>query len=449
MIVRGVHELSINSISVVGVGKLGLCMAVIFANKGYKVMGVDVDETKIELINKGITPFYEPRLDGMLKKAIEDLKFTATKYYEEAVKKTQATFVVVPTPSNEDGSYSNFFVEKALTEIGRAIKHKDEYHLVVVTSTVFPGTMDNVAKPLLEKVSGKKCGKDFGLCYNPEFIALGNVIEGLIKPDLVLIGQYDDHAGKLLQNIYEKVCENNPPIVRTSMLNAEIAKIALNSYVTMKISFANMLAEICERVPGADVDEVTKVLGLDSRIGSKYLKGGLGYGGPCFPRDNKAFCSFAKRYGVNAILAKATDEINVKVPERVVNTVLRLVTNKDAKIVILGLTYKPGTYVVEESQSLIIAKKLAEEGYKVIVHDPMGLDYSKTVLGDLVEYCYSLNECLEKGDVFILATPWNEYTHLKPEMFKRNIIFIDCWRLLKEKLGSSRVKYIALGIGRT
>jgi UDPglucose 6-dehydrogenase len=306
-----------------------------------------------------------------------------------------------------------------------------------------------VAKPLLEKLSGKKCGKDFGLCYNPEFIALGNVIEGLIKPDLVLIGQYDDHAGKLLQNIYEKVCENNPPIVRTSMLNAEIAKIALNSYVTMKISFANMLAEICEEVPGADVDEVTKVLGLDSRIGSKYLKGGLGYGGPCFHRDNKAFCSFAKRYGVNAILAKATDEINVKVSERVVNTVLRLVTNKDAKIVILGLTYKPGTYVVEESQSLIIAKKLAEEGYKVIVHDPMGLGPSKTVLGNLVEYCDSLDECLKEGDVFILTTPWNEYTHLKPEMFKRNIIFIDCWRLLKEKLGSSRVKYIALGIGRT
>jgi UDPglucose 6-dehydrogenase len=232
------------------------------------------------------------------------------------------------------------------------------------------------------------------------------------------------------------------------MLNAEIAKIALNSYVTMKISFANMLAAICERVPGADVDEVTKVLGLDSRIGSKYLKGGLGYGGPCFPRDNRAFCSFAERYGANAIMAKATDEVNAEVPERIVSMVSRLATGKDTKIVILGLTYKPGTYVVEESQSLIIAKKLAEEGYKVIVHDPMGLDPSRRILGNLVEYCSSLDECLKKGGLFILATPWNEYKLLKPEMLKRGAVFIDCWRFLRELSNDGRVKYIALGVGK-
>jgi len=443
--------LDISAISIVGVGKLGLCMAVIFANKGFKVIGVDVDEPKIELIKNGKAPFYEPKLDEMLKKAVLNSRFEVTKYYEEAIKNTQVTFVVVPTPSNDDGSYSNFFVEEALTEIGCAMKHKDEYHLVVVTSTVFPGTMDNVAKPLLEKVSGKKCGKDFGLCYNPEFIALGNVIEGLIKPDFVLIGQNDDFSGKLLQNIYEKTCENNPPIVRTSMINAEIAKIALNSYVTMKISFANMLTAICGRVQGADVDEVTRILGLDRRIGSSYLKGGLGYGGPCFPRDNRAFCSFAEKYGVNALLAKVTDEINVKVPEMIVNLISKHVrSEEDTIIVILGLTYKPGTYVIDESQSLTIARKIANKGYRVVVHDPIALNLSRTVLGNSVEYCDSLDECAKKGDVFVLATPWSEYLRLTPEMFKKKVIFIDCWRLLTEKLGNDdKVTYIAVGRGRT
>lgn len=430
-----------DEVSVVGLGKLGLCIAAVLADRGFKVIGVDVDKAKVDAVNSGRSPIAEPGLDDLIRKNVDNLE--ATNSHFDAVKQTQTTFVVVPTPSDPDGSFSLKFVYEALEKIGRAIADKAGYHLVVVNSTVSPGSMENRIKPFLEEVTGKKCGTDFGLCYNPEFVALGNVIKGLLEPDFVLIGESDPKAGSTLADMYKRICLNNPPIERTSFINAEIAKIAINSFITMKITFANLLAEICENTEGADVDEVTRIIGRDSRIGSKYLKGGLGYGGPCFPRDNIAFARFAETVGVKAELPLTVHRTNLAQVTRVIKIIEHLRPPPGTRIGILGLSYKPDTPVVEESQSITLAKELASKGHIVHVYDPLALEEARKVLGNAVIYEKSIDECVKNADIIILATPWSSFSTINAD----EKIIIDCWRLLKDHGQLKNVKkYFALGV---
>ncbi len=248
-------------LSVIGLGKLGLPMAVLFAHKGFKVIGVDMDPQLVEAVNKKRCPIYEPEVPQLLRSLGEYL--TATNHYGKAIDNSEATFIVVPTPSEESGGFSTKYVRAAGEKIANNLKHKDNFHLVVLTSTVLPGGTDSL-RELLERDSGKKCGVDFGLCYSPEFIALGSVLRGLSNPDLVLIGQSDTRSGEMLSEIYQKVCENSPPIVRTNFYNAELGKILLNAYITMKISFANTISELCEKLPYGGVHTVSQNLGFDS-----------------------------------------------------------------------------------------------------------------------------------------------------------------------------------------
>jgi UDPglucose 6-dehydrogenase len=296
------------TISIVGLGKLGAPMAACLAAKGFPVIGVDVDAQKVNAINNAQAPVFEPGLPELLQVAKTRLK--ATQDILTAVLNSEVTFVVVPTPSEPDGSFSLRYVLQTCEGIADALKRKPEWHLVVITSTISPGSMDTAIRPFLEERSGKRSGVDFGMCYNPEFIALGSVIRDFLNPDFVLIGESDERSGQVLEGIYRQVCENDPPVVRMNFINAELTKLAVNTFVTTKISFANMLARICERLPGADVDVVTRALGLDSRIGAKYLKGAISYGGPCFPRDNLALIATARKVGAPADIAEATDRFN-------------------------------------------------------------------------------------------------------------------------------------------
>jgi len=430
-------------VSVIGLGKLGLCIAAVLALRGFKVIGVDIDKSKVDQVNSGRSPIVEHGLEDLIRQNAKNLKATTNHY--EAVKETQATFVIVPTPSESDGSFSLKFVTDALEKVGKAIADKDSYHLVVINSTVSPGSMENRIKPFLEEVTGKKCGTDFGLCYNPEFIALGDVIRGLLEPDFVLIGESDPLAGCILADMYRHICTNNPPIERTSFINAEIAKIAINSYITMKITFANLLAEICENTVGADVDEVTRIIGRDSRIGAKYLKGGLGYGGPCFPRDNIAFARFAEFVGVKAELPIIVHQTNLSQVKRVIKRLWQLNLKPGTKIGILGLSYKPDTPVVEESQSIMLAKELSSLGYVVHVYDPLALEEARKVLGDTVIYDKTLDDCVKNVDVIVLATPWKLFKTIDP----KGKIIIDCWRLLRDREDLKKNnQYIPLGMYR-
>ncbi len=437
----------VKNISVVGLGKLGLCTAACFASKGFKVIGVDVDIDKINKINKSVTPIMETGLSELLRKTKNNLKATAD--YDEAILNTDVTFIVVATPSLADGSFSNEYLEKAVHKIAESLKKKKAYHVVVVTSTVMPQTTEQVVKYILEKVSGKKCGKDFGLAYNPEFIALGSVIHDFLNPDMLLIGEANKIDGDMLEYIYNKTCDNSPHFARMSLVNAEITKISLNCYVTTKITFANSLSEVCERVKGADAHIVSEALGMDSRVGSKYIRPGLGYGGPCFPRDNQAFACFARMMETEAKLAEKVDEVNRDQVMRVLNRIKDLFgTSKDKKskrhIAVLGLSYKPNTPIIEDSQALNIAHMLVNEGYSVSVYDPQAIENAKGVLGNTVTYAKGPQDCISGADLAILAVPWQEFRKIDFKKANKNLIVLDCWQFFSDKEGLN-VKFLGKG----
>jgi UDPglucose 6-dehydrogenase len=436
-------------LSVIGLGKLGACSAACFASKGFEVTGVDVNRDFVDAINQGKAPLYEPRLQELITAAKGRLR--ATQDFEEAIKESDITFLIVPTPSKEDGNFSDKYLQDALNRLSLALKETDKkYHLFVITSTVSPGTTEENLIPLIESVSGKALSKGFGVCYNPEFIALGNVINNFLNPDFVLIGESDRAVGAQLAEIYRTVCENKPYIARMSIISAEIAKISLNAYVTMKISFANTLANICEAIPGTDIDAITKALGSDKRISPYFLKGGLSYGGPCFPRDNRAFAAFAKKYDAATPLAKATDEVNQFQIQRLVKRLLKAKTGDDKrkKVAILGLSYKPNTPVIEESAGVKIIEELLdqEKEMEIIVYDPLAMENARAYLGEKVAYASSVEECFSRAAICIITTPANEFKLINEGYIAHNpTTIIDCWRLFDPSRFSNKVRYIALG----
>ena len=288
---------------------------------------------------------------------------------------------------------------------------------------------------------------NFGICFNPEFIALGSVIKDFLNPDFILIGESDKNAGDLLSTIYEKLLES-PKLRRMSLENAEVAKIALNSYITMKITFANLLAELCEKIPNGNVDMITESLGLDRRIGKNYLKGAMSFGGPCFPRDNRAFSLAAKIQGCNLELPDIVDKINYSHINHIAD--LALQHHKSGKISILGVTYKPNTDVIEASASIEIAKRLVNKGASVTLHDPVALDNVKKEFDNMFTYETSIEKCIRDSDVCVLATPWEQYKNLKEKDFKQmtgNTI-IDCWRFLDSSSFNS-INLILVGMGKS
>jgi len=434
-------------ISVIGLGKLGAVLAGVMANKGHRVIGVDVNPAYVDAINQGRATVREPGLEEIIRNNAE--RMSATGDVAAAVEQTQITFVVVPTPSGEDGTFSLRFVLNAAESIAQGLRRKSGYHVVVISSTVMPGSTGGEVLPLLEQISGKKCGPDFGLCYNPEFIALGSVIRDMSSPDMILIGESDERAGAMLESLYRQVCANNPPMARMNFVNAELTKISVNTYVTTKISYANMLAEICEQVPGADCDVVSAALGLDTRIGRKYLKGAFGYGGPCFPRDNVAFAKFAEMRGVDATIAKATDTVNRKQVSRLAARVVQLLPPGEP-VAILGLSYKPDTEVIEESQALMLARQLASEGCKVVAYDPAAMNNAKAALGAAVTFAESLESCVAQAAVIVIATPWSQFKALRPEHLRttgERPVVVDWWKMFSPSTFEAAADYIACGRG--
>lgn len=442
--------MSISSCSVIGLGKLGACMAVAIASKGFNVIGVDKDLNCIKNFNKRRAPLFEPGLQSLLKKY--GSRISATTDCEKAVFNSDVTFIVVPTPSKANGDFSLQYVKQAAISIAKVLFKKPSYHLIVITSTVLPGATDSFIRPILEKNSGKRCGADFGLCYNPEFIALGTVIRNFLNPDFILIGESDKRAGKMLENFYNKICENKPQAARMNFINAELTKIAVNSFITSKITFANMLAELAGRIPGADVDVVTQALGLDSRIGRHYLKGGLGYGGLCFPRDNAALDWVARRFKIHAEIPQATDRFN----RNIVTYLFDLACSKikpRMSVGILGLSYKPLTKVIEESQAVLLAERLIEKNIKVILYDPLALDNLKILFSDRAIYAKTAKDVIVSSDLIIIANPDPEFIKLKRSDFlnlKRHLVIVDCWRVLRKLSLSnvSTIEYIPFGIGK-
>ncbi|MBC7803165.1 MAG: UDP-glucose/GDP-mannose dehydrogenase family protein [Candidatus Parcubacteria bacterium] len=417
-------------ISVIGLGKLGTPLAAVLASKGHTVVGVDVNPDFVRLLASGKSPVEEPGIQKLVGEHRERL--SATGDIEAAILATDVSFIIVPTPSDNQGGFSNRYVLSAIANIGQALKKKRDYHVVNVTSTVMPGSTGGEIRRALESSSAREVGATVGLCYNPEFVALGSVVRDMLFPDMILVGESDPRAGGVLAEIYQSVCENDPPVMHMNWVNAEITKISINTYVTTRISYANMLSDICERLPGADVDVVTRALGADSRIGKKYLKGALGYGGPCFPRDNVAFSHLARGLGARADLAEATDSLNRYQIERLAAAATRLLDG-GSKVGILGLSYKPETAVIEESQGLALAARLSEDRREVFVHDPMALSAAMVILQDKVVPMRSAEECIKAVDVLVITTAWPQYASIPASAFARpqaRLQILDCWRTL-------------------
>ena len=430
---------------VIGLGKLGSPLAACLAAKGLTVVGVDNDPRKVEAINHAQPPVQEPGLGELL--ARTDGRLTAISDVEAAVRQTDISFIVVSTPSDPAGGFSLRYVEPVCQAIARALATRSDYHVVCLTSTVMPGTTGGTVREMLEQASGKRVGVDFGLCYSPEFIALGSVIRDFLNPDMLLIGESDRRAGDFLQSLYAQVCENKPAIARMSFVNAEITKLAVNTYVTTKISYANMLARICEQLPGANVDVITSALGLDTRIGPKYLKGALSYGGPCFPRDNLALAQLAQQLHVPPDLAQTVDRFN----RAQVSWLADVVQRTKGTVGILGLTYKAGTDVVEEAAGFLLAKELLARGAAVLAFDPAFGRHSRGPALEKLCFASSALECIQKSDVVILATAWPEFSAITANQWARNSnqtrTVIDCWRAVKFLREEPGVRYLALGLG--
>jgi UDPglucose 6-dehydrogenase len=421
-------------------------MAAAIASRGFEVVGVDVNSGAVDLLNQGKPPVQETDLDRLVEKNQPRLR--ATPDYGDAVLNSDVTFVVVPTPSDDDGSFSLSCVEKAFDEIGRALARKSAYHLVVLTSTVLPGATRYGLIPIIEQASGKECGSDFGVCYSPEFIALGSVIRDFLHPDFTLIGESDERAGGTLEQCYAEIMVDSPPVRRMSIENAELTKIALNAFVTTKITFANMLATLCERIPGGDIESVSDALGLDHRIGRSYLTGGMGFGGPCFPRDNVALGYVAKALDAAGTLPDTIHNLNEERPNTLMER-LNSFIQPGVRVAVLGISYKPFSHVIEQSHSVKIIHRLLTLGACVTAYDPLAAPATRDEFGESVRIADSTGECLDGAEIVLVTTAdpaFRDLTRAELGRVERGAVVLDIWRTLDADLVSScSLRYMATG----
>ncbi|MDE2018760.1 MAG: UDP-glucose/GDP-mannose dehydrogenase family protein [Patescibacteria group bacterium] len=414
--------------SVIGLGKLGSPLVASFASHGIPTIGLDINSEYVKALQEGRAPVQETDLQ----KYIDQYHWviSATSDWEEAVMKSDASFIVVPTPSNPDGSFSNKFVVDACEKIGMALRAKKEFHIVAVVSTIMPESSEDEIIPILEAFSGKRAGIDFGYCYSPALIALGSVIRNFLNPDLVMIGESDKRSGQDLEMFYRAVVGQKPAIHRVGLAEAELAKIALNTFITTKISFANMLGMLSDKL-GINVDNVTKIIGSDSRVGSKYLKAGGSYGGPCFPRDNRALARAAERLHMETFLPQATDRTNTQLIQNLYWEIEECLPTRSHSVGVIGLAYKLDTDVVEEAMGTRLAQMLAANRIPVIAYDPLAEKSAKKILDGAVSFASSLEECLKKASVIVVANPYPELANIDPAMLGGKTI-IDCWRIVKK-----------------
>ncbi|MFM9105794.1 MAG: nucleotide sugar dehydrogenase [Chloroflexota bacterium] len=433
-------------LSVFGLGKLGSPLAAVLAEAGYETTGYDVNPAAVAALAAGRAPVSETGLQETIDRGRDRLR--ATGDAREAVLASDASFIIVPTPSGPDGGFVNDWVIEAVRAIGSALREKPGRHVAVVVSTVMPGATGGPIRAALEEASGLTAGAGVGLVYSPEFVALGTVIRDTRMADLVLIGESDPESGALVEAVQRRIALGAPEVHRMSWESAEVCKLALNSYVTTKISFANTVADICQRLPGADALAVAAALGADSRIGPKYLKPAVAYGGPCFPRDNRAFAALADALGANAALARATDAVNDYQTARLLAQA-RALAPAGGTVAVLGMTYKPHTGVIEQSQGMRLAPALAAAGYRTLIADPQGGEAAAAALGPAAELREAA-AAVGEADLVIITTPWPAFAEVPEAAWARpggRAPVLDPWRLLAGAAAPSGAEPALAGAG--
>jgi UDPglucose 6-dehydrogenase len=438
-------------VGVVGLGYAGLCTAACFATK-FEVIGVDVDKVRVSELSRGLVPIHEKGLSALLKSGIATGNLAFSDDYD-SLRSADIIFIAVGTPSKSDGSIDLSQVITACARIGRQLAHDERKPLIVIKSTVTPGTAATVVKPLLEMESGKICGGGFGLCSNPEFLREGEAVEDTLHPDRVVIGPLEEGSKRAMRSFYRRFYgQKSPPIVDTSPENAELIKYASNTFLATKISFINFIARICETLPGADVGAVAMGMGLDPRIGPKYLQAGPGFGGACFPKDSRALSAFVTERGLDSSLLRSVVEINDTQPDWIVSAVERSLGRLKGKdIAILGVAFKEESDDVRESRAIVLVKKLLNKGAAVRIADPKAIEGARRELGGRAKYCKTARDCIEGADVAIVMTAWSEFRKLKPRDFAtlmRTPVLFDARRLFDpEEYRRGGVSFQAIGLG--
>ena len=438
------------TVSILGLGYVGLCTATVFANKGVKTLGIDIDKEKIAEIARGRPPFHEPRLEPMLKTALRQKRLEVTTDVSR-VDETVTTFITVGTPSNPDGSINISYVKNATHDLGSAISDKKTYHLVVVKSTVIPGTTTSTVKPVLESSSGKTVGQDMGLCTNPEFLAEGNAIQGTLQPDRIIIGANDQKSARTLKQLYSQLYKRQqPPTITTTPETAEMVKYASNAFLATKVSYINTIANICQQTPRVDVTKVAEAIGLDPRIGPLFLKAGPGYGGSCFHKDLQAIIHYSRNNGYDPVLFRATEDANEEQASRVVALSEKLLGQlNNRRIAVLGLSFKKDTDDIREAASIRVIHHLQNKGAKVIAYDPMATPNAKKLFADSIEFAQDPHSALKGADCCIIMTEWDKFKKLRPKdyMGMMRVPNIVDARKLYDPEDFKSVNLVAIGLG--
>jgi len=430
-----------------GAGYVGLTTAVCLAVKGHRVFCVDRNEERIRKLRKGVPTIHEDGLKKTLNEVLIKNKLIVTTGLGNAVQDSDVSFICVGTPSSEDGSIDLVQVEDAAKKIGRALAQKESYHVVVVKSTVVPGSTEERVIPILERSSGKRAGSDFGVCMNPEFLREGYAIKDFLFPrdTGIVIGELDKRSGDALSEIYSVF---DAQILRTSIKAAEMIKYARNSYLAKDVSFANEIANICQKL-GIDYLTVKKGMEMDARIGKgRFLDAGAGFGGSCFRKDVRALIMKAKSEGVETSMLEATLRVNEAQPFKIVELTRQVAGGlRGKRIGVLGLAFKPGTDDMRDAASIKVVNALLREGAEIHAYDPRALDNARKIFDDKIVYANKAEEALSDADVCIIVTEWPEFADANLYSHMRGEVIIDGRRVLNPSTLPTHAHFIYNAIG--
>ena len=434
------------NIAVVGLGFVGLSISSVLASKNYNVVGIDIDNQKCSNIRNGVLPLFEPGLENTLRIGLKK-KLTISNNFS-LIENCDMIFVTVGTPQKSNGAIELSMIKEAITSIGRIIAKSKNNPIILIKSTVTPGTMQNVILPILEKRSGKKAGRGFGLISNPEFLQESNAIKDTKFPHVIVLGGYQTRFMKKTKNFFSKL-HPNVPIIITNHQTAEMIKYANNSFLATKISFINQLSNICQNIPGVNIDDIAKTIGLDPRIGDAFLNAGPGYGGSCLPKDMKALINFAEKVGINPTLLNAVEKTNQRQIESIISLMEKsLGTLALKRLTVLGTAFKPNTDDVRDSIAIELIKKLLKKKARITIYDPKAMRNTMKIFGEKIIYAKSITDALNNSQCMIMMTHWKQFEALNNNSIKhmKRKFIIDCRRILSKK--ELNAEYYAIGIGK-
>jgi UDPglucose 6-dehydrogenase len=392
---------------IVGSGYVGLVTGTCFAEVGIDVTCVDIDQKKIDNLNNGVIPIFEPGLEEMIGRNMKKGRISFSTNLEEALQDCEVLFIAVGTPPDKDGNADLQYVLSVARECGRNMK---DYLLIVTKSTVPVGTSIRVKEIIQEELIKRNAQIDFNVASNPEFLKEGAAIDDFLKPDRIVVGLDSARAEELMKSLYKPFTLNGHPVIFMDITSAEMTKYAANSMLATRISFMNDIANLCEIV-GADINMVRKGIGSDSRIGHKFIYPGIGYGGSCFPKDVKALIATAENYNYELRLLKAVEAVNQDQKLILFQKIMKYFNNDlhNKTIALWGLSFKPQTDDMREAPSLVIIKNLLEQGAKVKAYDPVAMKEASRTLGDTITYSEGQYDALIDADCMVLVTEWPEF----------------------------------------